>query len=139
MLKINNHRKYIENVKNNATELRMELDTRVPLRHTRCEKYLPHMDNCIYHPTTGLIARQEIIRNIQKNYPSNFSRNLHYLKSSDEYKYFSEILENKLDELYPRTKKLRQFLIENNHLSLYIIKRKQPLNLLDKIKLFLMR
>lgn len=139
MITINNHRQYIENVKNNAANLRMELDSKVPSKYMRQPKYLPHMDNCIYHPTTGLIARQEIIHNVQKNYPSQFSKNLHYLRNLEGYKYFSDILEDRLNELYPKTKKLRKFLIKNNHFSLYYVKSKQKLNFLAKVKLMLMR
>lgn len=139
MITINNHRQYIENVKNNASELRMELDTKVSLRQLEQEKYLPHMDNCIYHPTTGLLARQELIHDVPKSFPSQFSQNLYYLRNLKGYKYLSGILENRLNELYPQTKNLRKFLIKNNYLSLYYVKSKQKLNFLDKVKLFLMR
>lgn len=138
-IKINNHKAYITNVRNNASALRMELDTKVPLKYTRQPKYFSHMDNCIYHPTTGLIARQEVIHNVQKNYPSQFSKNLHYLRKLDGYEYLSGIIENRLNELYPQTKKIRKFLIENNHFSLYYVKSKQKLNFLAKVKLMLMR
>lgn len=138
MTTINKYQQYLENVKRNATTLRMELDSNYP-RHIRQQQYLPHMDDCIYNPTIGLTARQEIIHNHLPNFPSQFSKNLHHLRKSEKYKYFSDIIEERLNQLYPKTKNLRKFLIEENHLSLYFVKRKQKLNLLSKLKLMLMR
>lgn len=136
---IYNYPKYLAKVRNNATALRTELDTKMSLRDIPTEKYSPHLENCIHHPTTGLIARHEYINYVQKNYPSYFSKNLHYVENRKEYKYLANILDDRLNQLYPKTKKLRQFLIDENHLSLYFVKSKHKLGLWSKIRLLFIR
>lgn len=128
-----------DRVKTNAITAKNVLEVSYPVRtrNFRIKNIMPHLDDCNYHPTTGLLARQQYIENAPKSFPLNFERNKATLRKHPTFKYLNEILEDTLNKLYPKTKKIRQYIIENNRLNLDYVTRAKGYNLIDKLKIFL--
>ena len=128
-----------DRVKTNAQTAKLILETK-RLSHSydhNIEQIQRHLDDCNYHPTTGLLARQKYIENAPKIFPGRFIRNKETLKSHPTFQYLNGILEDTLNKLYPKTKKIRQYIIQNNRIDLDYVTRAKGYNLIDKLKIFL--
>lgn len=80
-------------------------------------KYLAeHLRDCLKHPTTGLMAYNDAFINRGQNYPGYYRRNLEAVKKFPNIKNLMNALNDKLKELYPKTRKARDFIIETNRI-----------------------
>lgn len=131
---------HIKNVRLNAVSLNASMDSAMNPKITNLkDKYVKHMEYCINNPTTGLIARQEFIINPVKKFPGHYIANSYHINDSKEGKYLQNILNERIENLYPKTKKIRDYIIKDNRLSLNYRKEIRGYNLLDALKIFLKR
>lgn len=80
-------------------------------------KYLAeHLRDCLKHPTTGLMAYNDAFIRRGQNYPGYYRRNLEVVKKFPDIKNLMNALNDKLKELYPKTRKARDFIIETNRI-----------------------
>ncbi len=98
----------------------MHLDTRSEVRHGDIGDTLKHLDDCINHPTTGLIARKEM-QTPAPNYRQYYS-NKEKMFKFPEVKLKNDILNTKIKLLYPKTLFLREKLIEAERVVLGNVK-----------------
>lgn len=79
-----------------------------------------HLKDCIENPTIGLLAREHFKRG---GLSGEYYNNLNTVKQiSDEYASVKENFDKKLEELYPKTQRARQYLIKSGSIVLDKIK-----------------
>lgn len=140
MTKIEPITPYITMVKRNANFIRHRLDDVIPPQYTNVhERYIQHLDYCNYHPTTGLLAWHNNIELPYKYNPKNFKENLSQINKSPQIIHLKNIVNEKIDSLYPKTKKIRKYIIEDNRLSFDNVTRAKGYKILDKLKILLKR
>lgn len=93
------------------------LDT--PLRPDEdSTKYLAdHLRDCLKHPTTGLMAYNDAFISRGQEYPVYYRQNLAMAKNFPDIKNLMNALNDKLKELYPKTRKARDFIIETDRIK----------------------
>jgi hypothetical protein len=116
-------------VRENAKNARNQIDFGVFDEEAKLKQLTKHYEDCIYHPTTGLIARERYLGNLKK-LPLN---------RNDKIKYLSDILKERINQFYPTTKKARQYIIETHRISFDHVRPSRGYNILDKIKILLKR
>ncbi len=80
-------------------------------------KYLAdHLKDCLKHPTTGLMAYNDAFISRGQEYPVYYRKNLEMAKKFPDIKNLMNALNDKLKELYPKTRKARDFIIETNRI-----------------------
>ena len=80
-------------------------------------KYLAdHLRDCLKHPTTGLMAYNDAFITRGQEYPVYYRKNLEMVKKFPDIKNLMNALNDKLKELYPKTRKARDFIIETNRI-----------------------
>lgn len=81
-------------------------------------KYLAdHLEDCLKLPTVGLMAYNDAYVKRGPNSPEYFKRNLKMLKTFPSIKPLIKALDEKLKQLYPKTRNARDFIIETNRIS----------------------
>lgn len=122
----------------NARWTRDELDTRFFPDEYGEYFYAKHLENSIEHPTIGMLAMHEAKNKPLINYPHHFTRNQKILENeSSEVKLLAQTFNDIVDFVYPRTKKIREFIIKNNRIDFDTVKKSKGYNWLDKLKLFM--
>jgi hypothetical protein len=121
---------YLGVVKENAKIARNFINMGNIAQKEQVEKYAKHLENCIYHPTSGLLAGERYIGHHKDSY-------MQRLLNNPTVKYLSEILDNRIKELYPKTRKQRQYIIDTHRVSLEYVKPAKGYNFIDKIKILL--
>lgn len=122
----------------NARMLRNELDTRFFPDDYGKYYYARYLEDTIQQPTVGMIAIHEAKKKPLLNYPRYFERNKKIIEEqSPEVKKLKMFLDETLQNLYPKTKKLREFIIQQNRIDFDTIKKSKGYNLLNKLELFL--
>ena len=121
-----------------AQVTRHELDTRFYPDDYGEYSYARHLEDTIQKPTVGMLAMQEAKRKPLLDYPYHFERNQKILENkSAEVQLLKKTLNDTIKFLYPRTEKIREFIIEHNRLEFDNIKKSKGYNWFDKLKLFL--
>lgn len=110
---------HFDRIKSNAYWANAHLDTRFHIDPNMIDSNYNHIQDCINHPTTGLLAARKYRTN---NYPDCYERNLKELLSEPRMKKSVDTFLNKFDELYPKTGKARNFLINSDSIVLNYVK-----------------
>ena len=93
-----NHYLYLKEVRNNGISLQKKLDTLLAPNHTDATRYyFKHLDYSLFHPTSALIAKQELVINSAKDYPIHFAKNLKLLENSKEFKSLKDIIQDQIN------------------------------------------
>jgi len=92
------------------------------------KEYIKHLEDCISNPTIGLTARHKFINSEAISYKT---------KKNPTVKYLEGILKEQIDELYPKTKALREYIIESGRMRMFHISKIKPFTLAEKIKIAL--
>ena len=110
-----------ENIRSNAYWHNVQLDTRLKpadITDTLATEY--HYRDCLKQPTVSLLARKKYE---SFNYPSFRTRNEAIINSYPEVKALKNSFEKKFnEELYPKTKNARKYLIDKEFVILDYIK-----------------
>ena len=119
-----------------AKNVALALDTPLPIKHTAAtEHYTRLLEYTTHRPTIGMIASHNVFTK-NKLFPLNYQTNENTLKNLPTIKYLQKILDNQIKELYPKTAKARQYIIEDNRLQIDKVTKSKGYNLLDKLKIF---
>lgn len=122
----------------NARMLRDDLDTRFYPDDYGEYYYARHLEDAIKKPTVGMMALHEAKKKPLLNYPYHFERNQKIIEeTSPEVKKLKSIFDEAIDKLYPKTKKIREFIIAQDRIDFDTIKKSKGYNWFDKLKLFL--
>jgi hypothetical protein len=89
-----------------------------------------HLDDCIYHPTTGLIAKQAYLPNL------NLKKKTGIVKHP-QVDYLTDLLKQRMIQLYPKTRKAREYIIENERINLDFVKPSKGYSIIDKLRIFI--
>lgn len=106
-------------INHNAYWANVHLDTRFRIDKDNIDENYKHLQDCINHPTTGLLAEK---KHRTVNYPACYLRNQRALFKIPEMQQAKDVFENKLNTLYPKTGNARRFLIESNSIVLNYVK-----------------
>ena len=129
-----------ENVRSNAFWSRAAIDTLLSIDSDNIEEYKSHLQDCEKNPTVGFLARHKYITGKPMNYPITAKRNMRYLERQPEIDSLRKSIENKIKtELYPRTRHIREYIIENERVTLDEIEKCRKYTKSDKLKILLKR
>lgn len=132
---INNH-SGLNPIISNAQKTRSFMDSRIIASIDDIDCYKAHLQDCIKNPTRGKIAEQQyIIKKI--NNPEAAWINQQIMDRQPEIKPLLKELQDKIQTLYPRTAKLRDYIIKSGRLELENIKPCKHYNWFDKLKILL--
>lgn len=96
-----------------------------------------HLINCLSNPTIGLLAEQQTKSNyVNQRNKKKYINNLYKLKNNNLIKNLQEALDNKIKQLYPKTKEARQHFINTEQVVLNKINPKSKNKTKDKISIF---
>ena len=95
------------------------LDSRSKINKDNVQDIVKHFDDCTKNPTRGLIARKMCETNY---YPYYLKRNLSDLKNFEEARTAEESFKKCYNTMYPKTGKLREFLIDSRSIVLHTVK-----------------
>lgn len=84
------------------------------------------LENCNCNPTIGAIAKQQFSVPQKSFFEKTYAE-----------KYLENIVKEKIKSLYPKTKEIRKYIIDNNRLNLDFVTKSQGYNLLDRLKILL--
>jgi hypothetical protein len=126
-----------DNIRTNAYWTRVHLDTKLfPSVYGR-EDYVRHIQDCIDHPTTGLIARSQYITRKPMNYPEYASRNKLVFEHQPEVEPLIKEFNKKMKKLYKRTMYARKYIIDDGRISLDTVTRACKYTKFDRTVIFL--
>ena len=111
-----------DRINKNAFWANAHLDTKFHIDADMIDDNYNHIQDCINHPTTGLLAARKHRTN---NYPHCYNRNLMELLSEQQIKTSVDIFISKFNKLYPKTGRARNFLINSDSIVLNYVK---PIN-----------
>ena len=90
--------------------------------------YLVDKDN---NPTRGMLAQKQFKRKIN---PLAYERNLEILESEvPETRFMTQQFEKTMDKLYPKTRKLREYIVSKGRVVLDTVKPAKGYTLIDEI------
>lgn len=98
-----------------------------------------HLKDCNNNPTVGLLARRKYITKKPMDYPVHASRNIHHIEKQPEIESLNNSLKNKINELYPKTKQIRQYIINSDRVVLDEVKRSKKYTIFNKLTMILKR
>ena len=95
------------------------------------------LQDCYENPTSGFLAKKEYYNSSSINFPSYFVRNRQMLEYDEEIIKMRERIRERINILYPRTKYIRKYIIDDNRLNLYFVKPSEGYSVFDKFKIAL--
>ena len=126
-----------EKVRRNAYWSRVHIDTKLKIDKDDIEDYKMHLYDCEKNPTVGLLAGKKYITGEPMNYPLCANRNIRYLEKQPEIDTLKKSIENKIDKLYPKTKYIREYIIDNNRVVFDGIEKSKKYTKFDKLMILL--
>ena len=97
--------------------------------------YMEHLQDCYDCPTLGFLANKYYYNSPSINFPSKYVQNRRLLECDEEIIMMHEKIRERINNLYPRTKYIRQYIINDDRLSLYYVKPSRGYNFWDKFKI----
>ena len=128
-----------ENARHNAYWSRVAIDTRLKVDEDDMGCYKAHLQDCENHPTSGLLIKHKYITGKPMNYPAYASRNIRYMERQPEIDTLQKTINAKLNSLYPNTKHIRQYTIDNNRVLLDFVEPVKKYSVFEKILLMARR
>lgn len=126
-----------ESIRSNAYWSRVHIDTRLKIDREDILDYKAHLQDCEKNPTVGLLAGKKYITGKPMNYPEYAYRNRCYLERQPEIDSLKKSLKNRINELYPKTKHIREYIINNNRVLLDGIEKSRKYTSLNKLMILL--
>ena len=122
-----------ESVRSNAYWSRVHLDTSFLPDEYDLGTYKAHLQDCKENPTVGLLAGKKYITGKPMNYPEYAHRNLNYLERQPEIDMLKKSINKKIKTLYPKTRHLREYIIENKRVVLDYTEKSKKYTKFDKL------
>ena len=126
-----------EDVKRNAFWAKAAMDTTLRVDKRSLETYKAHLQDCEKNPTIGLLANKQYITNFSMNYGETARRNQRYMERQPEIDMLQKSIKSKVNELYPKTKNIRQYIIDNGRVILDNMRPTRGYNFFNRLKIFL--
>jgi hypothetical protein len=126
-----------ENVRSNAYWTRVHFDTQLWPDIDGAAHYRKHLQDCIDNPTIGLLARKKYITGPRMNYPDFAWRNRKIMENDKGIEAAVKYLKGVVNTLYPKTKHIREYMIDKNRVALDEIRPCKGYNRLDKLMIAL--
>ena len=96
------------------------------------KEYANFMSEVAKSPTQGYLIKQQYL-NIEHNHNGNtYVINSGRIKKSPVINAIKKQIEDKINELYPNTKIVRKYIIEDKRISVEFVKEKKGYNIFDK-------
>lgn len=120
-MKIKDYNSSFYNIKSNAFWYNSHIDTLYKPGNRAIIDTITHLNDCKTNPTIGLLARRQSKTDF---YPEFQNRNKELLINNPKIKNLNDSFEKEFKELYPKTAKIRKYLIDNEFVILDYIKPK---------------
>ena len=125
------------NVRKNVSNAMIHLDTSVLPRTRAAAAYKAHLNDCIDNPTVGLLARKKYTPRRAPGVMDYVWRNKKIIESDKLIKPTRVYLDNMIKNLYPKTRFLREYIIEKGRVDFDVIKPCKGYNAIDKALIML--
>lgn len=99
------------------------------------EYYLAHLKDCYEHPTLGFLAKKDYLNYSGLTYPSQYVQNRSIIEDDDKIAHMKIRLKKRLAELYPKTKYIREYITNNDRISMYWVKPADKYTFVDRFKI----
>ena len=121
-------------IKDNAYKVRKYQDSIFPPTAKDLQEYRIYIQNKSNNPTIGMITENTFF-GTRSNYPKNskYNRTILDRKTFD----LRLALEIKLHDMYPKTRKIREYIANTGRLHLDYVKKTQGYDFIDKIVILL--
>lgn len=126
-------------IKNNAVWARASIDSKHKPDAFNLFSYKEHLHDIIKNPTRGLLAKKMFITEKPMCYQGCAKRNFHYIQKQPDIIELIQNIKNRINTLYPNTKHIRQYIVDNNRVVYDKIKPIKKYSLSDKIKILCKR
>ena len=126
-----------KNIKYHAYWTNVHLDTSLTPDANDVKDYKAYLNNRIDNPTVGSLADHKYISGKSHNYPSDFYRNKNTIEADSGVSQLKQVLTNKIQGLYPKSRKIREHIIAGDRLELDYVKKSKGYKLIDKLKILL--
>lgn len=126
-----------ENVRSNAYWSRVHIDTSLRIDDSDIEEYKAHLKDCNENPTIGLLAKRKYITKKPMNYPEYAHRNMRDLESQSVISELKKDLKSRIDKLYPNTKRIRDYIINHDRVTLDIVEKHKKYTTFNKLMIML--
>lgn len=124
-------------IKTNAFWTNVHLDTSFKPDVDHVRMYKDHLTDWIKNPTVGLMADQKYISGKPHNFSLSFKINKMIMDADDGVIALKKTLKSKIENLYPKTRKIREHIIAGDRLELDYVKKSKGYNFIDKLKIAL--
>lgn len=125
-----------QDVRNNAYWSRVGIDTTLRIEDHNIDNYKAHLKDCEANPTVGLLARKKYITDKPMNYPIYARRNLKDLERQPEIDELNKSVKAEIEKLYPKTKHIREYIIDNKRVLLDWTAKSKKYTSLNKLAIF---
>ena len=125
-----------ENVRYNAYWTRVGINTRLGIDNDNIDDYKAHLQDCNNNPTIGMLARRKYITGKPMDYPIHAHCNINDMEKEPEIKSLKDNLKNKIKKIYPNTKHIREYIINNDRVTLDGIEKSKKYTTLNKLIIF---
>ena len=126
-----------ESVRSNAYWSRVHLDTSFLPDEYDLGTYKAHLQDCKENPTVGLLAGKKYITGKPMNYPEYAHRNMRYLERQPVISELKKDLKSKINTLYPDTKHIRDYIINNDRVTLDFVEKHKKYTAFNKLMIML--
>ena len=125
-----------EKIRSNAYWSKVSIDSSLPVGKG-AEMYKAHMRDCRAYPTVGMLAHRKFITGTPMNYPGCAARNIKFMEKQPEVMVLQREIKDKLKKLYPKTKHIREYIINNDRVQLDSIEPVRKYTKFDKLVILL--
>ena len=125
-----------ENVRYNAYWTRVGINTRLGIDKNNIDDYKAHLQDCNNNPTVGMLARRKYITGKPMDHPIHARCNINDMEKEPEIKSLKDNLKKKKKKIYPNTKHIREYIINNDRVTLDGIEKSKKYTTLNKLIIF---
>lgn len=122
-----------EQARVNSYWTRVGIDTRLLTDSDDINYYKRHLMDCEKNPTVGMIIRKKYITGSPMNYPECARRNIKFMNQQPEISDLIKSVDKKIQELYPRTKHIREYIIDSRRVLLDEVKKSKKYTIFNKL------
>ena len=126
-----------QNIRSNAYWSRVHIDSSLGIDNSDMEEYKAHLKDCNENPTIGLLAKRKYITKKPMNYPEYAHRNMRYLEKQPVISELKKDLKSKINTLYPDTKHIRDYIINNDRVTLDFVEKHKKYTAFNKLMIML--
>ena len=127
------------NIEAKASWLSVHIDSEFVPNQYSTEIYKECMENSERYPLAGLLAKRQYIDKMPKKYPKESQRNQQLIEKDPKIAVLIKKFKEKLKTLYPRTRHIREYIINTDRVVLNAVEPKRDYGKMEKFMLALRR